>query len=74
MVDEQEKAERVSARVATHRSKLRDAGMKPVQIWVPDTADEDVRSHLEELSHQVEHYPGAEDDRAFLYALAQDPE
>ncbi|MFI4878882.1 MAG: antitoxin MazE family protein [Steroidobacterales bacterium] len=28
---------RVSARVQKHRSALRRAGLRPVQIWVPDT-------------------------------------
>lgn len=26
-----------TSRVQKHRAKLRKAGMKPVQIWVPDT-------------------------------------
>ncbi len=42
--------------------------VKPVQLWVPDTAKTDVRSRLPDLSHQVENYPGADDERAFLYA------
>lgn len=27
----------VNQRVQTHRTKLRQAGLRPVQIWVPDT-------------------------------------
>ena len=27
----------VNQRVQTHRDKLRRAGLRPVQIWVPDT-------------------------------------
>lgn len=27
----------VKKRVETHRNKLRAAGLRPVQIWVPDT-------------------------------------
>lgn len=27
----------VNQRVQTHRTKLRKAGLRPVQIWVPDT-------------------------------------
>lgn len=27
----------VNQRVQTHRTKLRRAGLRPVQIWVPDT-------------------------------------
>jgi hypothetical protein len=31
----------VAARVQKHRDALRAAGMRPVQIWVPDTRSED---------------------------------
>ena len=31
------KQQPVKARVQTHRNKLRAAGLRPVQIWVPDT-------------------------------------
>ncbi len=27
----------ISARVQKHRAALREAGLRPVQIWVPDT-------------------------------------
>jgi hypothetical protein len=74
MVEDSNDGRPVTARVSRHRSKLRDAGLKPVQLWVPDTANTDVRSRLQDLSYQVENYPGADDDRAFLYALTQDPE
>ncbi|HEV8012801.1 MAG TPA: antitoxin MazE-like protein [Pontimonas sp.] len=74
MVKDRNDGKPVRARVSRHRSKLRDAGLKPVQLWVPDTANTDVRSRLQDLSYQVENYPGADDDRAFLYALTQDPE
>jgi len=30
------RSQSVKKRVETHRSKLRAAGFKPVQIWVPD--------------------------------------
>lgn len=30
------KAQPVKERVKTHRNRLREAGLKPVQIWVPD--------------------------------------
>ena len=28
---------KISARVQKHRAALREAGLRPVQIWVPDT-------------------------------------
>jgi dethiobiotin synthetase len=62
----------VVARVSEHRSKLRAQGMKPVQMWLPNTGDQAVRQELYDMSVELDHYPGAEDDRAFIYALAED--
>lgn len=31
----------VSVRVQKHRAALRQAGMRPIQIWVPDTRSKD---------------------------------
>lgn len=31
----------VSVRVQKHRAALRHAGMRPIQIWVPDTRSKD---------------------------------
>ncbi len=61
-----------AARVNAHRARLRDAGMKPVQVWLPDTSKDDVRSRLAQKCQEIENYPGAEDDRAFIYSLAED--
>lgn len=58
--------------MSAHRARLRDAGMKPVQMWLPDTSRAQVRSRLAEMCRQIENYPGAEDDRAFIYALSED--
>ena len=46
-----------SARVQKHRNTLRDAGLRPVQIWVPDTRRagfaEECRRQSRALSHDV---------------------
>jgi len=68
------KDESMASRVSAHRARLRQKGMKPVQIWVPDTQNLDVRKNLQQICIDIENYPGAEEDRAFLYALAQDDE
>lgn len=48
--------------------------MKPVQIWLPDTQDPTLKRDLQEMCLEIENYPGAKDDRAFIYALSQDDE
>ena len=40
----------VTNRVRKHREFLRAAGMKPVQIWVPDTRSESFRRKCERES------------------------
>lgn len=37
-VTQEEVMQPTKTRVQTHRAKLRQAGLKPVQIWVPDPA------------------------------------
>jgi len=37
----------VTERVRKHREGLRAAGLKPVQIWVPDTRSESFRKRCE---------------------------
>jgi hypothetical protein len=61
-----------ASRVSAHRARLREASMKPVQMWLPDTSKAEVRSRLAHMCREIENYPGAEDDRAFIYALAED--
>ena len=40
----------VTERVRKHREQLRAAGLKPVQIWVPDTRSEAFRRKCEQES------------------------
>ncbi|MDR9396973.1 antitoxin MazE-like protein [Pontimonas sp.] len=63
---------RVSVRVADHRARLRGEGLKPVQMWLPDTSNAEVRAELAAVCQAIEAYPGAADDQAFVYALAED--
>jgi len=68
------KDESMASRVAAHRRRLREQGMKPVQLWLPDTENPKLRAGLNQMCLEIESYPGAEDDRAFIYALSQDDE
>lgn len=48
--------------------------MKPVQLWLPDTQDDKLREGFEQMCLDIENYPGASDDRDFIYALSRDGE
>ncbi|MBK1733014.1 hypothetical protein CKO41_14760 [Thiococcus pfennigii] len=52
-------ATHVNARVQRHREALRMAGLRPVQIWVPDTRRPGFAEECRRQSHLV-----AEADRA----------
>ena len=62
----------VNNRVATHRSRLRNQGLKPMQVWLPDLSDSAVLEELEQACQDIENYPESVDDAAFAYAVAKD--
>tara|TARA_B110000503_G_scaffold83968_1_gene127988 strand:+ start:376 stop:537 length:162 start_codon:yes stop_codon:yes gene_type:complete len=51
---------------------LRNEGLKPLQLWVPDLAKASVLEALERACQAVESYPESRDDAEFAYALSQD--
>lgn len=64
----------MASRVSAHRARLRQKGMKPVQLWVADTQNLEARKNLLQICIDIENYPGVQEDEAFVYALAQDDE
>ena len=57
-------------RVSDYRARLRAQGLKPLQIWVPDVRSHTFleQAHLQSLA--VSRSPSAEDDQAFVDAVA----
>ena len=62
----------VNYRVATHRSRLRNQGLKPMQVWLPDLSDSAVLEELEQACRDIENYRESVDDTAFAYAVAKE--
>jgi hypothetical protein len=62
----------VASRVASHRRRLRESGLRPIQLWVPDTTDGEVQLAIAEMCEAIATYPGAADDQAFVEALVGD--
>lgn len=58
-------------KVAEHRARLRAAGLRPVQIWVPDTRSEAFRAEALRQSRAVATSPHADDDQAFIDAISE---
>lgn len=54
-------------RMAAYRKRMRDAGLRPVQIWVPDTrSPEFVAKARQQAQSVARHDPGGDDIMAWL--------
>lgn len=64
----------VSSRVQKHRAALRAAGLRPIQIWVPDVRSRAFAAKAHRQSLAVAKSRHAHDDQAFIDAISdRDP-
>ena len=58
-------------RVAAHRQRLHSQGLRPVQIWIPDTRSEAfaAAAHLQSIGASRSVH--AHDDQAFIDSISQ---
>jgi len=59
------------AKVAAYRARLRGQGLRPVQVWVPDTRSPDFAAEAHRQSLAVARSAQAADDQAFVDAIAE---
>lgn len=64
----------VNRRVAEHRARLRAQGMRPLQIWVPDTSAPGFDDECHRQSVALATSRHAEQDQAFVDAISQFPD
>jgi hypothetical protein len=57
-------------KVKEHRERLRQQGLRPIQIWVPDVRAPAFRSEAHRQSAAVAASPHAFDDQAFIDAVS----
>jgi hypothetical protein len=57
-------------KVREHRERLREQGLRPIQIWVPDVRSPAFRSEAHCQSAAVAASAHARDDQAFIDAVA----
>lgn len=62
----------VRKRVREHRRRLRDQGLRPVQIWVPDVRSPEFVQEAHRQSAAVAASEHAGDDQAFIDAISVD--
>lgn len=58
------------AKVQAYRDRLRAQGLRPIQIWVPDTRSESFRKQAHRQSLAVARSKKAALDQAFIDAVA----
>ena len=59
-------------RVKGYRERLRRQGLRPIQIWVPDTRSPAFAAEAHRQSAAVAASPHESDDQAFIDAIADD--
>ena len=57
-------------KVRAHRARLRKAGLRPVQIWVPDVRSKSFARAAHRQSLAVAKSPHAKRDQSFVDAIA----
>jgi hypothetical protein len=60
-----------SGKARRHRQKLRDSGLRPIQIWVPDTRLPTFAEQARLQSRAVATSAHAAEDQAFIDAIAE---
>ncbi|MEW6268804.1 MAG: antitoxin MazE family protein [Thermodesulfobacteriota bacterium] len=59
-------------KVQAHRARLRAQGLRPIQIWVPDTRSKKFASQAARQSRLVASSRHAAEDQAFIDALTSE--
>lgn len=57
-------------KVQAHRARLREKGLRPIQIWVPDIRSASFRAAAHAQSLAVAQSRQADDDQAFIDAIS----
>jgi hypothetical protein len=61
-------------KVRAHRARLRQAGLRPVQIWIPDTRSPEFRREARRQSLAIARSPQEREDQAFVDAISEWPD
>jgi hypothetical protein len=57
-------------KVSVHRARLRAAGLRPLQIWVPDVRSKDFQTQARRQARLVAASPAEAGDQAFIDAIS----
>jgi hypothetical protein len=57
-------------KVSAHRARLRAAGLRPLQIWAPDTRSPAFRAEASRQSRLIAESEAEAEDQAFIDAIS----
>jgi hypothetical protein len=57
-------------KVRAHRERLRQQGLRPIQIWVPDVRSPAFKAEAHRQSLAVAQSPHSDEDQAFIDAVS----
>ncbi|MEX1103491.1 MAG: antitoxin MazE family protein [Dehalococcoidia bacterium] len=57
-------------KVRAHRRRMREQGLRPITIWVPDVRSPEFAAEAHRQSLVVANSPHAEDDQAFIDSIS----
>jgi hypothetical protein len=60
-------------KVRAHRRRLREQGLRPIQIWVPDMRSPSFAAGARRQSRAVARSPHAGEDQDFIDAISEGP-
>jgi hypothetical protein len=55
-----------------YRERMRAKGLRPIQLWVPDTRTPEFTERAHRESRAIAESPGEADDQAFVDAASED--
>lgn len=61
-------------KVRQHRERLRAQGLRPVQLWVPDTRSDAFRAEAQRQAEAIAASPVERDDQAFVDSISEWPD
>ena len=70
-MSDSEKSKSSREKVRRHRERLRQQGLRPIQIWVPDVRAPSFRVQAHQQSLAVAQSPMAYEDQAFVDAVSE---
>jgi len=65
-------ASNAKQKVSAYRRRLRERGLRPVQLWVPDLRDPAIREQLKEEARRLRNHPSTAEGEAFVDAALTD--